>query len=59
MISDRRSILAGLAVIATTPVARAQAQKQTSAELTAAPMNFAEIKAAPQFFMGVLRPAEL
>ncbi len=59
MISDRRSILAGLAMIATTPVAMAQAQKQTPAELTAAPMNFAEVKTAPDYFVRVLGPAEV
>ena len=59
MITDRRSILAGLALIATSPAALAQAQKQAPGQLTAAPMNFAEVKTAPQFFMGVLGPAEL
>lgn len=37
----------------------AQAAKQTPGELTAAPMNFANVKTAPQFFIGVLGPAEL
>ena len=59
MITDRRSLLAGLALMATTPAAMAQAQKQTPAELTTAPMNFADIKTAAQFFTGVLGPAEL
>lgn len=59
MITDRRSILAGLALIASTPVAMAQASKQAPAELTTAPMNFAGVTTAPQFFAGVLGPAEL
>ena len=59
MITDRRSILAGLTLIAATPAAMAQVQKQASPELTAAPMNFADFKSAPQFFVGVLGPAEL
>lgn len=37
----------------------AQAQKQAPAQLTTAPMDFAEVKTAPQFFLGVLGPAEL
>ena len=59
MITDRRSIIAGLALIATTSATMAQTQKQASVELTAAPMDFADIKTAPQFFSGVLGPAEL
>ena len=59
LITDRRSILAGLALIASAPVAMAQAAKQAPAELTMAPMNFASVKTAPQFFTGVLGPAEL
>ena len=59
MITDRRSVLAGLALVAATPAAMAQAQTQAAAELTAAPMNFADVKTAPQFFTGVLGPAEL
>ena len=57
MITDRRSIIAGLALIATTTAS--MAQKQAPAELTAAPMNFADIKTAAQYFTGVLGPAEL
>ena len=56
LITDRRSIIAGLALIAVTPAAYAQKQ---AAELTAAPMNFADIKTAAQYFTGVLGPAEL
>ena len=37
----------------------AQATKQAPAELTAAPMDFAGVKTAPQFFTGVLGPAEV
>lgn len=59
MITDRRSIIAGLALVASAPVAMAQAVKQAPAKLTAAPMNFAGVKTAPQFFTGVLGPAEL
>ena len=59
VITDRRSILAGLALVATTSAAMAQAQKQAPAELTAAPMNFADIKTASLYFTGVLGPAEL
>ena len=59
MLTDRRSILAGLALVATTAAAMAQTAKQAPAELTVAPMNFADIKTAPQFFLGVLGPAEL
>ena len=59
LITDRRSILAGLALIASAPVALAQSAKPAPAELTAAPMNFAGVKTAPQFFAGVLGPAEL
>ncbi len=59
MITDRRSIIAGLALVAATPGAIAQTRRQTPAELGAAPMDFAGVKTAPQFFMGVLGPAEL
>ncbi len=59
LITDRRSIVAGLALLASTPVAMAQAAKPAPAQLTAAPMDFAGVKTAPQFFMGVLGPAEL
>ena len=59
MITDRRSIVAGLALLASTPVAMAQAAKPAPAQLTAAPMNFASVKTAPEYFLGVLGPAEL
>ncbi len=59
MLADRRSIIAGLALIAATPVAMAQAQKAPNPELSNGPINFAEIKTASQFFTGVLSPAEL
>ncbi len=58
MITDRRSIIAGLALVAATPVAMAQTQRPTP-ELSTAPMNFVGVKTAPQFYMGVLGPAEL
>ena len=59
MITDRRSILAGLALVAASPAAMAQAQTQAAAETTSAPLNFADVKTAPQFFVGVLGPAAL
>ena len=55
MITDRRSILAGLALVAATPAAMAQAQKVTPATPVT---NFAEVKTAAQYYMGVLGPAE-
>ncbi len=58
MITDRRSIVAGLALIAAAPVAMAQTTRPAP-ELSVAPMNFASVKTAPQFYMGVLGPAEL
>ncbi len=58
MITDRRSIVAGLALVAAFPIVRAQAQRPTP-ELGTAPMNFAEVKTASQFYIGVLGPAEL
>ena len=59
MITDRRSIMAGLALVAAAaPVAMAQTSRPAP-ELGTAPMNFAAVKAAPQFYMGVLGPAEL
>ena len=58
LITDRRSIVAGLALIAAAPVAMAQTTRPAP-ELSAAPMNFASVKTAPQFYMGVLGPAEL
>lgn len=59
MITNRRSILAGLAMIAAAPAAMAQAQKKAPAVLPVTPVNFADIKTAPQFFLGVLGPAEV
>ena len=59
MITDRRSILAGLALIAVTPAAMAATQTQASANLTGAPMNFADVKTAADFYRGVLGPAEV
>lgn len=60
MFTDRRSILAGLALIATTPTALAQAQQQSRGEMAAAPMmNPADVKTAEQYYMGVIGPAEL
>lgn len=58
MITDRRSIIAGLTLVAAAPMARAQTPRPTP-ELSIAPMNFAEVKTAPQFYTGVLGPAEL
>ena len=59
MITDRRSIMAGLALVAAAaPVAMAQTSRPAP-EIGTVPMNFAAIKTAPQFYMGVLGPAEL
>lgn len=54
MFTDRRSVLAGLALVAATPAAMAQ----TRAGMAAAPMNPAEVKTAAQFYTGVLGMAE-
>ena len=58
MFTDRRSVLAGLALVAATPTAMAQVQKQGE---MAAPtmMNLAEVKTSTQYYMGVIGPAEL
>ena len=57
MIIDRRSIIAGLALVAATP---ALSSAQTKAEMAEAPgMNFADIKTAMQYFGAVLPRAEL
>ncbi len=55
MITDRRSILAGLVLIAATPAALAQAQKVAPATPAT---DFADIKMASQYYGGVLGPAE-
>lgn len=58
MLTDRRSVLAGLALVAATPAAMAQAQRQ--GEMAAAPMmNLAEVKTSAQYYMGVIPRAEL
>ena len=55
MITDRRSILAGLALIAAAPAAMAQAQKVAPATpLT----DFAGVRTASDYYIGVLGPAE-
>lgn len=59
MLSDRRSIIAGLALVAaSSKLAMAQATPPAP-DRAAAPMNFAGVKTAPQFYMGVLGPAEV
>ena len=59
MITDRRSIMAGLALVAAgTKLAMAQTTPPAP-DRSAAPMNFAGVKTAPQFYMGVLGPAEV
>ena len=58
MITNRRSIMAGLALVAAAPMAMAQT-KRPAPELSRTPMNFAGVKTASQFYMGVLGPAEL
>ncbi len=58
MITDRRSIIAGLTLVAAAPMAMAQTTRPTP-ELGTAPMNFAGVKTASQFYTGVLGPAEL
>ena len=55
MITDRRSILAGLALIAASPAALAQAQKVAPATPVT---DFADVKTAGQYYMSVLGPAE-
>ena len=55
MITDRRSILAGLALVATSPAAMAQAQKVAPATPVT---DFAGVKTAAAFYTGVLGPAE-
>lgn len=55
MITDRRSILAGLALIAATPAAMAQAQKVAPATPIT---DFAGVKTAADYYRGVLGPAE-
>ena len=55
MITDRRSVLAGLALIAATPAAMAQAQKVAPATPVT---HFAGVKTASDYYMGVLGPAE-
>ena len=59
VITDRRSILAGFAIIAAVPGALAQTQKTPPAEITAAPMDFGMVKTAMDFYTAVLGPAEL
>ena len=59
MITDRRSILAGLALVAAAAPAALAQTTRPAPELGAAPLNFAGVKTAPQFYMGVLGPAEL
>ena len=47
MFSNRRSILAGLALVAATPAAMAQAQRQARSEMAASPMmSPADVKTA-------------
>ena len=55
MITDRRSILAGLALVAATPAAMAQAQKVAPATPIT---DFAGVKTAADYYAGVLGPAE-
>ncbi len=55
MITDRRSILAGLALIAAAPAAMAQAQKVAPATPVT---DFAGVKTAVDYYVGVLGPAE-
>ena len=55
MITDRRSILAGLALIAASPAAMAQAQKVAPATPVT---DFAGVKTAADYYVGVLGPAE-
>lgn len=55
MITDRRSILAGLALIAASPAAMAQAEKVSPATPVT---DFAGVKTAADYYMGVLGPAE-
>ena len=59
MLTDRRSVLAGLALAAAAPATMAQAQTNNTTVLPASTMNFAEFKTAPQFYLGVLGPAEV
>ena len=56
MITDRRSILAGLALIAAAPAAMAQAQKVAPATPVT---DFAGVKTATDYYVGVLGPAEI
>lgn len=58
MITERRLILAGLAFVGTASIAGAQTQRPAS-EVSAALMNFSAVTTAPQFYTGVLGPAEL
>ncbi len=59
LITDRRSIMAGLALVAASSTL-AMAQAIPSApDRSATPMNFAGMKTAPEFYMGVLGPAEV
>lgn len=62
MFTDRRSILAGAAVLAAAPVAAAvaQTQPQASRDPAAMPMpDVSGVRTAKQFAMGVIGPAEL
>ena len=59
MITDRRSILAGLAMVAAAPAVMAQAAKKAPTVLPVTPVDFADVRTAPQFFLGVLGPAEV
>jgi len=62
MFTDRRSILAGAAVLAAAPVAAAMAQTQPSAGRNPAAMPMPDVsgvRTAMQFAAGVIGPAEL
>ena len=51
--------MAGLALVAAAAPAALAQTTRTVPEPSAAPLNFAGVKTAPQFYMGVLGPAEL
>ena len=59
MITDRRSILAGMALVAATPAFAQSPKLQTKPMAAMPPINPADVKMAPQFYSAVLPRAEM
>ena len=58
MLADRRSLLGGLALLASTTAAMAQATKQDNTAAGPMLVSLTETKTAAQYYMGVIGPAE-